>query len=54
MGTYACSRFLLGVSLLLMAGCAVTVKEFRETPLMVLAKVSGKHEAMANCVMLRL
>ena len=42
------------MSLLLVSGCAVTVKEFRETPLMVLAKASGKHEAMANCIMLRL
>lgn len=54
MSTYTCSKFLLGVSLLLISGCAVTIKEFRKTPLMVLAKVSGKHEAMANCVMLRL
>ena len=50
----ALMRFLLGVPLLLMSGCAVTVKKFRETPLMVLAKVSEKHEALANCVMLRL
>ena len=54
MSTYTCARFLLGISLLLGWGCAVTVKEFREIPLMVLAKVSGRHEAMANCLMLRL
>ena len=30
------------------------VDEFRESPLMVLANVSGRHEPTANCVMLRL
>ena len=54
MHTYTCSRFLIGMSLLLISGCAVTIKEFREAPLMVLAKVAGRHEAMANCMMLRL
>ena len=32
----------------------MAIREFREAPLMVLAKVSGRHETIANCVMLRL
>jgi hypothetical protein len=48
------SQLLLGTVLLLVSGCAVTIKDFRETPLMVLAKVPGRHEPTANCVMLRL
>ena len=38
----------------LISGCALTVKEFRENPLMILSKVAGRHETMANCIMLRL
>ena len=38
----------------LMSGCALTTKDFRENPLMILGKVSGSHETMANCIMLRL
>jgi hypothetical protein len=48
------SKLLLGILLLIYSGCAVTLREFRETPLMVLAKIVGRHEAVANCVMLRL
>ena len=48
-------QLLLGmVGLVFVCGCAVTIKEFRESPLMVLANVSGRHEPTANCVMLRL
>ncbi len=53
MRTYV--QLLLGlVGFPLVCGCAVTIKEFRESPLMILANVSGRHESTANCVMLRL
>ena len=45
---------LLACSLMLLSGCATTIKDFRETPLTYLAQVPGTHKSMANCLMLRL
>lgn len=45
---------LLAFCTLLLSGCAVSVKEFRETPLTYVAQVPGHHAEMANCLMHRL
>lgn len=42
---------LLAFCTLLLSGCAMTVNEFRETPLTYLAQTQGQHATMANCVM---
>ena len=54
MNAKAWFQLLLIALLPVLSACAVTVREFRENPLMVLSKVSGRHEAMANCIMHRL
>lgn len=54
MNAKAWFQLLLVSFLPLVSSCAVTVKEFRENPLMVFSKVSGRHETVANCIMHRL
>ncbi len=38
----------------LLSGCAISVKEFRETPLTYVAQIPGHHAEMTNCLMHRL
>ncbi|MCS6262402.1 MAG: hypothetical protein H8K11_01495 [Nitrospira sp.] len=47
-------RVALIPALLSLSACAMTVKEFRETPLTYLAEVPGHHAELANCLMHRL
>lgn len=44
-------RLLLSAPLILLTGCAMTVNEFRETPLERIGQVPGQHKEMANCLM---